>query len=247
MRKGLLVLLMAAFLLFAVSACGGGGSGGEQEGASNACKGKDAAEAEQANEAKALPGGFAPLPPGRYVTRDFEPTLSFEVGEGWEIFEADEPTLFAIGRGDSRYAAYPQTLSFLNPPEEVSDPEHPEKLVPAPETPDDWVAWFQEHRYLEADEPKLACFGEAPGEQFVWSVSPLPDDYYSIKCQGRFAPLWPLPAGHYWCGTPGASREIVLEVEGETVIIDITAPPGKFGEFVSEARKVIGTAEWKGT
>ena len=244
LRLGLLVTIV----VLALSACGaGGGAEGEGgEGASNACKGKDAAEAEQANGAKALPGGLAPLPPGRYVTRNFEPTLSFEVGEGWEILNADGPTLFSIARDDSFYAAYPQALSFLNPPEEVSDPEHPEKLVPAPETPDDWVVWFQEHRYLESHEPELACFGKAPGKQFGSWVSPLPDDYYSSKCEGPYPPLWPLPAGHYFCAEPGTrSREIVLEVEEEPVIIDITAPDGKFDEFVSEAQKVLETVEWE--
>jgi hypothetical protein len=234
------VLLAVSLMLFA---CAEGGS----EGASNGCKGKDAADAEQANGAKALPGGLDPLRPGRYVTRDFETTLSFEVGEGWEILDAHEPTLFAIARSDSIYAAYPQALSFLNPPEEVSDPERPEKLVPTPETPDEWVAWFQEHRYLETAAPKLACFGDAPGKQFDYSVSPLPDDYYSIKCQGRFPPLWPLPAGHYWCAEPETKgRAIVLEVEDETLIIDITTPPGKFDEFVPEARKVLDSVEWEG-
>jgi hypothetical protein len=243
--------LLVTFVVLALSACGAGGGaeGGGGEGVSDACKGKEAAESEQANGAKALPGGLVPLPPGRYVTRDFEPTLSFEVGEGWEILEAGGPTLFSIARGaslDTLYPPYPQALSFLNPPEEVSDPEHPEKLVPAPETPDDWAAWFQEHRYLEADEPKLACFGEAPGKQFDSWVAPLPDDYYSSKCVGRYPPLWSIPGAQYWCGEPGTrSREIVLKVEDEAVIIDITASDGKFDGFVSEARKVIDTVEWR--
>ena len=238
-RTAVLLALTASLTLLSCE-------GGDGEGASNACGGKDA---EHANSgAKALPRGADPLRPGRYLTRDFEPPLSFEVGEGWEIWGSDEPTQFGIARADSLYTAYPRGFGFSNPPEEASDPEHPEELVPAPETPDDWVAWFQEHRYLEADEPEPACFGGAPGEQFGLSVSPLADDYYSIKCQGRYAPLWPLPAGHYWCADPRTeSRVIVLEVEGETVIIDITAPPGRFDEFVSEVQKVIDTVEWKGT
>jgi hypothetical protein len=236
------VLLAASLTVFACA--GGGGS------SSTACKGEGDAEAGQAgDQAKSLPEGVASLPADRYATRDFQPTLSFEVGEGWEIFEADQPTLFAITPTETSSALSPPAVSFLNPPKKVSDPEHPEKLVPAPETPGDWVAWFQAHRYLEADEPKRACLGDASGMRFDATVrSSLPEDYYSTKCVGRYPPLWPLPGGHYWCGEPGTrSREIIVEAGNQTVIVDITAPPRKFDEFLPEAQKVLDTVEWQST
>jgi hypothetical protein len=36
------------------------------------------------------------------------------------------------------------------------------------------------------------------------------------------------------------------DVKGETVTIGFASRPGEFGEFASEAQKVLDTVEWKG-
>jgi hypothetical protein len=37
-----------------------------------------------------------------------------------------------------------------------------------------------------------------------------------------------------------------VDVEGETVVIDVAAPTNKFDEFLSKAQKVLDSVEWKG-
>jgi hypothetical protein len=41
-------------------------------------------------------------------------------------------------------------------------------------------------------------------------------------------------------------RFVIVDVEGETVIIDVAAPPDRFDDFLPKAQKVLDTVEWKG-
>ena len=193
-------------------------------------------------DAKPLSEQFGSLAPGRYVTDQFQPALSFEVGKGWEVQELRQKPFFQIEReyrgGDSFVA-----LAFNNPPSEVSDPRNPNKPVPAPE---DWVSWFQEHPYLETSEPMPESVGGVEGRQFDTKVSSLPEDYYSQDCLGYGIALWPLLEGHHWCADEGVtSRTIVLKVEGDTVIIEVYSESEMFEKIFPEAHKVLKTVEWE--
>jgi hypothetical protein len=197
-----------------------------------------------AGDAKPLSEQFGSLSPGRYVTEEFQPSLSFEVGKGWEVSGLRQKPFFEIVReyqgGDSSVA-----LAFNNPPSKVSDPRNPNKLVPAPE---DWVSWFQEHPYLDTSEPVPASVGGVEGRRFDTKVkvSSLPEDYYSVDCSGYGVPLWPLLEGHHWCADEGyTSRTIVLRVEGETVIVDVYSESEMFEKVLPEAQKVLKTVEWE--
>jgi hypothetical protein len=37
-----------------------------------------------------------------------------------------------------------------------------------------------------------------------------------------------------------------VDVQGQTVLIDVAAPEEKFDEFLPKAQKVLDTVEWKG-
>jgi hypothetical protein len=41
-------------------------------------------------------------------------------------------------------------------------------------------------------------------------------------------------------------RFVIVDVEGETVVIDVAAPADKFDEFLPKAQKVLDSVEWKG-
>jgi hypothetical protein len=41
-------------------------------------------------------------------------------------------------------------------------------------------------------------------------------------------------------------RFVIVDVGGETVVIDVGAPEDKFDEFLPKAQKVLDTVEWKG-
>jgi hypothetical protein len=182
------------------------------------------------------------LSPGSYIVKEFEPALSFEVDNGWEVSEGQQKPFFEIlheYRGGSYFVA----VSFNNPPSKVSDPRNPNKRMPAPK---DWVSWFQGHPYLETSSPQPATVGGVEGKRFDTRVSS-PDDYYSEDCGGQGVPLWPLLRGHHWCADDGyTSQTIVLnDVQGETVIIDVWSPSRTFEKVLSTARDVLNTVEWE--
>jgi hypothetical protein len=83
-------------------------------------------------DAKPLSEQFGSLSPGRYVTHQFQPSLSFEVGKGWEVEGLRQRPYFEILRNYQRGSSF-VAISFNNPPSKVSDPRNPNKLVPAPE------------------------------------------------------------------------------------------------------------------
>lgn len=187
------------------------------------------------SNAKPLSEQFGSLPPGRYVADEFEPVFSFEVGKGWEVSGLQQKLFVEISRDIA--------ISFNNPPSKVSDPRNPDKLVPAPE---EWISWFQEHPYLKTSKPLPVRVGGVEGERFDTKVSSLPEDYYSEDCLGYGVPLWPLLEGHHWCADEGfTSRTIVVEVEGETVIVDLYSRSETFEKLLPKAQEVLKTVEWE--
>jgi hypothetical protein len=217
--------LLVTIIGLALSACGGGGQG-------------------QANKPRPLPEGPKALRPGEYRPQGFKPSLSFRVGKGWKVSELQQKPYFDILH-EYEEDNHSVAISFNNPPPEVSDPNHPNKLVPAPE---EWVSWFEEHPYLKTSSPQPMGIGGVEGRRLDTTVSSLPDDYYSEDCLGYGVPLWPLLGGHHWCADEGfTTRTIVLEsIASETVIIDVWATSGKFEKVLPEAKEVLDTIEWEG-
>jgi hypothetical protein len=216
--------LLATLVVLAVSACGGGGQ----------------------EEAKGRPLPEAPkiLRPGEYSSEEFKPSLSFRVGKGWEVSELQQKPYFDILH-EYQGGDYFVAISFNNPPPMVSDPRHPNRLVPAPK---DWVSWFEEHPYLKTSSPQPTSVGGVEGRRLDARVSSLPEDYYSEDCLGAGVPLWPLLGGHHWCADEGfTTRTIILEsIEDETVIIDVWSSSGTFEKVLPEAKEVLDTVEWEG-
>ena len=65
-RQALRLALLVTLVVLAMSACGGG------------------SQEEQASNPRHLPQNNATLRPGEYHLQEFEPSLSFRVGKGWE-------------------------------------------------------------------------------------------------------------------------------------------------------------------
>ncbi len=56
------------------------------------------------------------------------------------------------------------------------------------------------------------------------------------------------PAEFKWIMVLGDKEQItILDVGGETVIIDVLAPTDKFEELLPKAQKVLDTVQWKVT
>jgi hypothetical protein len=91
---------------------------------------------EEAKETRPLPEGPKALRPGEYRSQEFKPSLSFRGGKGWEVSELQQKPYFDILH-EYQGGDYFVAISFNNAPPKVSDPRHPNKLVPSPE---DWVS-----------------------------------------------------------------------------------------------------------
>jgi hypothetical protein len=62
-------------------------------------------------------------------------------------------------------------------------------------------------------------------------------------------PLYPTSGGPIFAspsGTGWKDRYVIVDVGGETVIIKVFAPPGKFDAFSPKAQEVLDSVEWKG-
>jgi hypothetical protein len=78
-RQSLRLALLVTLVVLTISACGVGGQ-------------------EQANNPRHLPQNNATLRPGEYRSQEFEPSLSFRVGKGWEYVAPELSDKLAISQ-----------------------------------------------------------------------------------------------------------------------------------------------------
>jgi hypothetical protein len=194
------------------------------------------------------------LPPGRYATGEFDPTLSFTIaeGDGWRLSVPDSPDILEITPSESLDEVYP-ALTFLSAQgQEVFLPDSQDLIKLSPEdrttsAPDDMVTWLRNHPLLDTSKPEPVIVGGQEGVLLDASVSPRLKDYSavcgSVPCafllttsnESGFA-LW----------ADQTNRLIVLEdVESETVILAVSAPVEGFTEFAPKAEEVLSTVEFE--
>ena len=194
------------------------------------------------------------LPAGRYSTgKRFEPSFSFELGEGWLVLRPSEPQSLKLGYvAPGQEVAQGKGLRFLNV-REVFEPHNQgdDVLFEANPAPDDLVTWLQQHPYVSTEEPEQVSVGGIPGKQLEVDVD-VPEGYRDLEGGGCAVPCLPLlrlASGSVSHITEkGKDRFIILEdVQGETVIIIVSAPADKFEEFLPKAQKALDTVEWGGS
>jgi len=194
--------------------------------------------------------GRATMPDGQrhksvmteFVTTEFEPALSYNISESWVATtettgELTLSLLLGPEHGD---------LIFTSP-SHVFDPSSPSEptKVPAPENTKEWISWFQRHPNLETSEPVPVSVGGASGMQIDVTASSTSEDYPRNICG-------PNPCVRLW-GSLVASpseegskdRYVIVDVGGQTVIINVFVWSGKFDAFLPKAQKVLDTVEWK--
>jgi hypothetical protein len=235
-RQALRLVLLAALVVLALTACGGGsqGEGGSQGGGG----GGEQAKQEQAKPRK-IPE-YGDLPPGKYVTDEFEPALSFEVvGEGWVVGGAEERGVF-----DMRLGVEGPVISFANE-QKVFDPSKPSDLI-AVSAPEDMAAWLRKHPYLETEGPEPASVGGVKGARIDAVVA---DDVPASECGDNCLGLFMIGPDIDWVVYEKERvRFVVLEdVGGERVIIVAETRAADFEGFLPKAQEVLKTVEWKGT
>jgi hypothetical protein len=219
---GLLVVLV----LVALAACGG---------------------TEKEAKPRPLPEDDKALQPGEYRSEEFEPSLSFRVGDGWTNLPPESSEVLAIQRG----GAVVGEVNFFRL-KEVYEPTRRSmpNLVEAPKDPKGWVAWGRHHPYLQTSEPEQVEVGGVKGLQVDVVVGDLPN--YRGRCGTDCVDIgrvegYPQLKIDVFMPEDAKARVTFLDVEGETVTISIISPASEFEVFVPEAQKVLESVEWRGS
>jgi WD40 repeat protein len=186
-------------------------------------------------------------PAFHYVTDVFEPDLNFEASEDWGFIGYQGPEIpdqIWIQTGPNG-----GQLLFTSP-SDVFDASNPseQKKLPAPENAEEWVSWLQRHPNLDTSKPVPISIGDASGMRIDVTASSMPENYPKKFCgQQPCVPLYPLSDGSSIVSSEGyKDRFVIVDVGGQTVIIDVAAPEDKFEEFLPKAQEVLETVEWKG-
>jgi hypothetical protein len=198
--------------------------------------------APEESKPRPLPEDPQTLSPGTYVSEEYEPSLSFRVGDGWATLlqEGSDHLALVDSDGDAR------GLHFVNA-QEVYEPTSTD-VPDAVEAPEDLVGWFRQHPLLQTEKPKQVTVGGIEGERFDVVVGEVPQGYYG-DCGWDCVDVFRV-SEYSTVGLPkgGRYRVIVLEdVKGETVTIGVGSPASDFDEFAPEAQKVIDTVKWSGS
>ena len=195
------------------------------------------------NEAKArpLPEERKALAPGEYRTEEFEPALSFKVGEGWEYVPIEASDDLQIVREQGTGGLGFVVTHEVYKPTKTGTPN-------VVEAPKDFVGWLRRHPYLRTTDPERVTVGGVEGVRFDVSVVEGLPDAYQGRCGSGCVDIARLSTGSQTSLGEGEKvRLTVLEVvEGKTVEIAIYGPADYFGEFAPEAQKVVDSVKWKG-
>jgi hypothetical protein len=209
-----------------------------------------------------------------YTTDEFKPAFLFELGKGWVVPSKEMPEELPID-GPPGPEAYPNQLRFINTGL-VFDPSNPNERETdrAPANADAWASWFQNHPNLETKKPVQVSVGGASGVQidvthvtFTSKPENYPPDCGDQPCVSLF-PSCNFPNCDYdfpsfrpsnsskereivsYADSKGypkwKDRFVIVDVEGETVVVDVKATADKFDEFLPEAQKVLDSVEWTG-
>jgi hypothetical protein len=205
----------------------------------------------------ASPSGTRPLPdlglpprptklaPGRYATEEFEPSLSFRVGNGWAMNNPEKKDHFSIySRAFAGSDKEPGAVLTFVEVRTIFDAKEPSEddIHPAPK---DLLAWFQHHPRLDISNPAPTRVGGVPAERFGASVTSLPKERLD-ECPDCL-PVFGLRYGEPISIVKGFDQRIVLVEDSgaESVAIILYAPPDRFDEYLSKTQGVLNTVNWR--
>jgi len=215
-----------------------------------------------------LPGSLpAQIPAGGYITDEFEPMFHFKVDESWQVPRSETQSELSIERSPEVMVGaelifvtprlvfdHPGTPSKVKegctspPPWSDHNPDKV-KVCPAPKNVDEWVSWFQNHPNLETSKPVPESVGSASGKRIDVTVTSAPENYAQDICGADpCVPLFPSDTSESnkrisYLNSKG--RFVIVDVGGNTVVIDVAAPEDKFNTFLPSAQKILDTVEWK--
>jgi hypothetical protein len=181
-----------------------------------------------------LPAEPGPLEPGRYETSVFEVPLSFELPASWSLLapERGRSFVFELPQGDLREESV--FVAFMMPVRVASsDPDAIDEFVLPP---DDWAAWYQSHPRIDAEGPERATVG---GVSAVRIDNAVRNPYDHPACPVPCVFVYTTGDFNAFAVESQKSRDYVLDVDGETVIVSILAPKDRFDELVGEGESIV--------
>jgi hypothetical protein len=182
-----------------------------------------------------------------HVTRpisssNFEPKVSFTVtNPRYTIFGSETESFVA------RFSDPSGELAFANDRMQFLDPESEHaggkfEPVEVGKDVDSIVVWFQEHPRLRVSEPTLVTVGGADGVTFDAEAT---QPYQNAACgPSECVLLWMTPNSVFVLSQEDALRLMVLDVDGETVIVTVEATRENFDEFAADAEQMLATVSF---
>jgi hypothetical protein len=218
-----MLLLATTMMLLALTACGG-------------------ESAQEEAKARPLPQERQELRPGEYRSEEFQPSLSFRVGEGWKYVPPEVYDDLRITRGEVGGLGFAslEGARFYKP----TKTGMPYML----DVPEDIVGWFQRNPYLQTSKIEPVKVGGVKGVQFDVVVEDLPEAYSGV-CGSDCVDIFRLSSGPliaFW-EQEKVCLNILEDVKGQTVIIGFSSPATEFDEFAPQAQKVLDSVRWRGS
>jgi uncharacterized protein YjbI with pentapeptide repeats len=208
-----------------------------------------------------------------YTTDEFKPAFLFKLGKGWVVSSKETPEELPID-GSPGSEADPNQLRFINTGL-VFDPSNPNERETdrAPANAAAWASWFQNHPNLGTKKPVKVSVGGASGVRIdvthvTFTSKP---ENYPPDCDQPCVSLFPscnFPNCDYdlqsfrpsnstkereivsYADSKGypewKDRFIIVDVEDETMVVDVKARADRFDEFLPKAQKVLDSVEWTG-
>lgn len=198
-----------------------------------------------------------PLAPGSYETVKFRPKLSLRVGEGWSLLGDAENGIalapkFDPATGPVKQLTVTAVRWVFDEPLLTDKERNANREAHIRPAPRDVEAWLRANPYLKVGPSRPARLGGVRGVRFDLHVK---EPAGPTNCPQFGGPHHCVYLVAITRGTGvepielvevggGPSRYTLVEVQGQPVLVGVSAPPDQFEEFVAEADKVLKTVRF---
>ena len=192
------------------------------------------AVAAQETTADPLPGPGTALDPGRYVSSAVGPTIDFRVDEGWLAGPSGDGPIFTLERADQPGTVLSVTRfdgeTFLD----SCDPSSMTVVEPSVQRLAEIIGG---NPYLNPGPPGVI---EVDGHTGLWLDIGVPA---YTECRLPFLLIWAVPigsGGEFVQMADQQSRFILLDVEGDVIVVAIESFPGvPFGGLLEASLEIV--------
>jgi DNA-directed RNA polymerase specialized sigma24 family protein len=157
------------------------------------------------------------LPPGRYTTTLFQPTLAFTLDDGWRGLFPDDDDEVALEGPAGVFFAISRVAKVIDP-----------TTGTAVDAPDDLVEWLTTDPRLTAEAPNAVTVDDLAGQSVDFTSN-----------DGREHAIFAFPTGNLRIPPGVTYRCYVVPLEGPDMTIIVGAPTAGFADAVAMTQPVI--------